>query len=197
MLVAGITGGIGSGKTFIASIFQQLGVPVYNADKRANLLMTERKNIIAAIKELLGNESYDSNGDLNKKVISNAIFSDENIKRKVNAVVHPEVALDFDAWKTKHKDLPYIIKESAILFESGANKGVDAVICVTAPTDVRLLRVKRRDGITDEKILSIIKNQMTDKEREPLCNFWILNDGEKPLLPQIMEIHNHLISIKK
>ena len=189
MKVIGITGGIGSGKSFVASIFSQLGIPVYDADSHAKPFMTTDPSIIKGLTENFGKTIYESNGALNKKLLSDLIFADENARLKVNSIVHPAVAIHFETWKDQHFRKPYVIKESAILFEANADKGIDFSICVTAPIDLRKERIKARDHSTNDKIQSIINNQMEEGERNSKCNFVVVNDNITPLLPQIIELN--------
>lgn len=188
MKVIGITGGIGSGKSFIASIFSQLGVPVYDADSQAKLLMTTDQSIIKGLTENFGKNIYENNGVLNRKLLSDLIFKDEKDRLKVNGIVHPVVSNHFEEWKAQYVLKPYIIKESAILFEANADKGVDFTVCVSAPLELRKERIRARDHSTNDKIQSIINNQMEEVERNSKCNFIIVNDNMTPLLPQIIKL---------
>ncbi len=186
MKVVGITGGIGSGKSFITSIFSRLGIPVYDADSQAKLLMTSDQNIIKGLTENFGETVYECNGALNKKLLSDLIFADEKVRMKVNNIVHPAVANHFKKWKEQYGQKPYVIKESAILFEAKADRGVDFTICVTAPIELRKERIRERDHSTNEKIQSIINNQMEEGTRNSKCDFIVVNDNITPLLPQII-----------
>lgn len=188
MKVIGITGGIGSGKSFIASIFSQLGIPVYDADSQAKLLMTTDQSIIKGLTENFGKNIYENNGVLNRKLLSDLIFKDEKDRLKVNGIVHPVVSNHFEEWKAQYVLKPYIIKESAILFEANADKGVDFTVCVSAPLELRKERIRARDHSTNDKIQSIINNQMEEVERNSKCNFIIVNDNMTPLLPQIIKL---------
>lgn len=188
MKVIGITGGIGSGKSFVASIFSQLGIPVYDADSQAKLLMTTDQSIIKGLTENFGKNIYENNGVLNRKLLSDLIFKDEKDRLKVNGIVHPVVSNHFEEWKAQYVLKPYIIKESAILFEANADKGVDFTVCVSAPLELRKERIRARDHSTNDKIQSIINNQMEEVERNSKCNFIIVNDNMTPLLPQIIKL---------
>ena len=189
MKVVGITGGIGSGKSFISSIFSHLGIPIYDADTEAKLLMVNEPRIINELIENFGKKIYTQGGELNRKLLSDLIFADKDVRLKVNAIVHPVVGQHFDTWKEKYKIKQYVIKESAILFEAKADKGVDFTICVTAPVELRKERIIARDHSTLNKIESIINNQMDEGERNSKCNFVVVNDNTIPLLPQIIKLN--------
>jgi dephospho-CoA kinase len=193
MKVIGITGGIGSGKTFVCRIFETLGIAVYNADMQAKKLMNEHLEIKTALKNLFGASIYDATEQLNRALLAQHIFSNPQHRAMVNGIVHPAVATDFELWKKQQKG-SYIIKESAILFESGANKGTDAVICVTAPKELRVERAMKRDGLSRERVLMIMKSQWTDEDRLDKCQHHIINDEQKALLPQVLTIHQLIIS---
>ncbi len=186
----GITGGIGSGKTFVANIFKTLGIPVYDADKAAKQLMNHeplRNKLI----QLFGNSIYNEQGELNRPVLASLIFNDKKKLDAVNALVHPAVAQHFNIWCNK-QNADYILKEAAIMFESGANKILDAVICVTAPETTRIERAMKRDNTSEEKIKTIIARQLNEEDRNKRCNYLIKNDGTEPLLPQVLKIHDLL-----
>ena len=148
-MIVGLTGGIGSGKTTVAKLFSNLGVPIYNSDIEAKKIMISNQSVIADIKELLGNEAYKGNL-LNKGFISNKIFNNKKLLEELNKIVHPAVRLHFSEWVKSCNSL-YVIKEAAILFESGAYKECDAIITVTAPLEERINRVMYRDKISEEE----------------------------------------------
>jgi dephospho-CoA kinase len=173
MKIVGLTGGIGSGKTTVASCFKNLGIPVYIADLAAKKLMTENTAIKKEISALLGENSYIS-GKLNKAYISEQIFSNKALLHEINAIVHPRVAIDFKQWLTAQQTA-YVIKESAILFESGGHKKCDFIITVVAPLELRLKRILDRDAISKTAVLSKINNQIQDSERLKDSDFAIEN----------------------
>ena len=144
-LQIGITGGIGSGKSLVCRIFSRFGIPVYDADRRAKSLMTTDGILISQIMKEFGDLSYDEKGELNRTYIAAKVFSDEGQLGKLNSLVHPRVAVDYQNWLTEHKDACYVVKEAALLFEAGSNKLMDKVIVVTAPEELRIQRVLARD----------------------------------------------------
>ncbi len=183
----GITGGIGSGKTYVSKVFDSLGIPVFNADTEAKKLMSSSSELIQSIKYEFGNDIFDDY-ILNTKKLASLVFSDTEKLRKLNSLVHPIVRQEFLRWQVKKKST-YVIKEAAILFESDSYKGLDAVICVTAPINLRIDRVKLRDGYSYREIKNRIENQISQEEKENLSDYIIVNDGVKSLLPQILRIH--------
>lgn len=193
MKAVGITGGIGSGKTFVAKLFHELGIPVYDADSAAKILMYNNHILKNELQQLLGNDIYTSDGNLNRKKMSELIFNDSTLRLKVNALVHPCVQLDFEKWITEQK-APFVLKESAILFEAGADKGLDTVICVTAPKELRIKRTVERDKIDVAKVNTIVQAQMDDELRNKKCAFVILNDGKAALLPQVLAVHEKILN---
>ena len=191
MKIVGLTGGIGSGKTTVAKQFMALGIPVYIADEEAKKLMNTSKIIQRKLIQLFGNEAY-TGSNLNKPFIANIIFNDKTFLQKMNAIVHPKVANHFKKWVSKQK-APYIIKEVAILFENDGYKQCDYVITVTAPLEIRMERLMKRDETTKEKIEAIIKNQWTDAEKIKLSNFIITNTALENTIKQVVEIHNKIL----
>ncbi len=192
MLKIGVTGGIGSGKTTVCKIFEVLDIPVYYADPRAKLLMIEDYKLVKEIKKLLGDKSYNKDKSLNRKYIANIIFNDKNKLNALNALVHPAVKDDFDKW-CDSQNSPYVLKEAALLFENGSYKSLDKTILVSAPLELRVLRVMKRDNHTRESILSRVRNQMPESEKEKLADIIIKNDNDISLISQIIEIHRQLV----
>ena len=192
MLKIGVTGGIGSGKTTVCKIFEVLDIPVYYADPRAKLLMIEDSKLVKEIKKLLGDKSYNKDKSLNRKYIANIIFNDKNKLNALNALVHPAVKDDFDKW-CDSQNSPYVLKEAALLFENGSYKSLDKTILVSAPLELRVLRVMKRDNHTRESILSRVRNQMPESEKEKLADIIIKNDNDISLISQIIEIHRQLV----
>ncbi len=197
MKIVGLTGGIGSGKTTVANMFNQLGVPIYIADVEAKQLMVTSKEIQEELIELFGSTVYLSNGDLNKKLIASVIFKDKIALNKMNHIVHPRVAQHFKLWLNEQKG-HYVIKESAILFENGGYKNCDFVITVTAPKDKRLARVISRDNTTKEKVEAIINNQWLDAEKVKHANYVINNVDLHDTQKQVNTVNaNILLKISK
>jgi dephospho-CoA kinase len=184
--IIGLTGGIGSGKTMVAEYFKSLGIPVYIADKEARQLMTS-ENIINALSNEFGKEILE-NGILNREKLAQLVFNNPKKLQKLNSIVHPEVKKHFDNWVEKHKNYPFIVKEAAILFESGSYKYCDTIITVTAPLETRLQRVMERDITDRESVLKRIENQWTDEERIAKSNYVIHNLAVESTKKQVDEI---------
>ncbi|MCC8144727.1 MAG: dephospho-CoA kinase [Tannerellaceae bacterium] len=183
MLKIGIIGGIGSGKSLIASLFELSGIPVYIADTRSKLLTDTSPVIRQALTKLFGETIY-TNNTLNKKLLTGFIFSDAAKLAQVNAIIHPEVQKDFLQW-TAQLSQPYCAIESAILFESGFNHLVDISVLVYAPPEVRIERVITRDQVDRQQVLQRINNQLPDEEKKEKADFIFYNDNKHPILPQL------------
>jgi len=188
----GLTGGIGVGKTYVSEVFKSLGVPVFNADIEAKKLMITFKKLMDLVKSEFGEDIY-VNENLNKEKLASIVFSDKSKLKKLNSLVHPIVKAEFEHWYTKQTS-PYVIKESAILFESNSHLGLDSVICVSAPLELRVARVMKRDNYTEKEIKNRIENQFSQEEKENLSDYIIINDNKDMLLPQIIKIHKELLS---
>jgi len=186
----GITGGIGSGKTYVSEVFKSLGIPVFNADVESKKLMTTSESLMSLVKTEFGEDIY-TNGSLNKEKLASIVFSDKSKLEKLNSFVHPIVKAEFEKWCTKQSSA-YVIKEAAILFESKANIGLDAVICVSAPLQLRIDRATKRDNTNEQEIKNRIENQISQEEKENLSDYIIVNDNKEMLLPQIINIHKLL-----
>ncbi len=182
----GLTGGIGVGKTYVSKLFQQMGVPVFNADVEAKKCMVEDGKLMSIVQAAFGENMY-ANGVLQKEKLANIVFNNEVALGKLNALVHPVVKQKFEDW-CKGQTAELVIKEAAILFESDAHLGLDAVICVSATETLRIARVQKRDGSSVKEIKSRMNKQMQQAEKEKLADFVILNDGEKLLLPQLIKL---------
>ena len=186
-IIIGVTGGIGSGKSYICRIISSLGFPVYNCDAEAKKLMNTNKHIINSLKQLIGENSYDSEGNLNKPIITQFLFANEENAHKINSVVHPVVKEDFRSWASaQNADL--IFMESAILFESGFIDVVDNVITITAPPETRIERTIRRDNTTREQVIARMNQQMQDEERVRLSDYIICNNTNDNVEQQIKTI---------
>jgi dephospho-CoA kinase len=184
--VIGLTGGIGSGKTTVANYFQEMGVPVYIADDGAKRVM-QSKNILVEVKSAFGGNIFD-NDILNRAKLAQIVFNDKEQLAKLNAIVHPAVKLDFDDWVKEHKNNDYVMYEAAILFESGRYKDCDVIITVTAPEEVRIDRVIKRDKTTREEVLSRMKMQWNDEKRISKSNFVINNNNLKNAKEEVVKI---------
>ena len=191
MIVVGLTGGIGSGKTTVAKQFELLGIPIYIADEEAKKLMNRSKIIKRKLIELFGNEAYVDN-QLNRAFIADIIFKNKEYLQKMNAIIHPRVAKHFNKWMKK-QSAPYVIKEVAILFENGGYEFCDYVITVIAPKKLRLSRLLKRDNTTKNKIEAIIKNQWTDEQKVKLSQFVITNEDLENTKKQVVKVHNQLL----
>ena len=192
MIIVGLTGGIGSGKTTVAKAFKALGIPVYIADEEAKKLMHKSKIIKRKLNQLFGDKAY-VDDQLNKPFIANIIFNDKTFLQKMNAIIHPRVAKHFEKWVLK-QDAPYVIKEVAILFENGGHQICDYVITVTAPKALRIERLLKRDNTSKENIEAIMKNQWTDNEKVKLSDFVIDNVSLHKIKEQVLEIHQKIIN---
>ncbi len=191
MIIVGLTGGIGSGKTTVAKQFEALGIPVYIADVEAKRLMAKSKIIKRKLIQLFGKKAY-INDVLNKQFIADIIFNDKTFLQKMNAIIHPRVAKHFEKWVLK-QDAPYIIKEVAILFENGGHTACDYIITVTAPKDLRIKRLLMRDNTTKNKIQAIMKNQWTDEEKIKYSHYIIDNVDMEITKNQVVDIHKDIL----
>jgi dephospho-CoA kinase len=188
----GVTGGLGAGKSLICEIFSNLGIPVYNADDRARWLMENNEELVSEIKGEFGEGAY-SNEKLDRDFMAARVFNDKEQLNSLNQLVHPIVRLDAEEWAIKYPDKPYLIREAALMIESGAHKDLDLLLVVTAPVKTRKDRVLKRDPFRRaEEIDKIIENQLPEVEKVKLANHIIINDGSQLLIPQVLSIHNML-----
>lgn len=190
----GITGSIGSGKSIVCKIFEQLGVPVYYADERAKILMISNAEIITKVKLLFGNESYSETGELNRKHLSDIAFNNKDLLTQLNQIVHPIVFKDFDNWlfEKEQLNIKYIIKEAALMFETDSYKKIDKFIVVTAPMELRISRTMQRDSILKEQVLSRMNNQLSQEEKLAKADYEIINNEEISLIEQVFSLHYQL-----
>jgi dephospho-CoA kinase len=196
-LKIGVTGGIGSGKTVVCQVFKTLGIPVYNADIQAKVLMTKDKDVKTAIRNNFGDMAYFRDGSLNTDYLSLHVFKQKDLLKILNSIVHPAVGRDFDSWVLNQAGKPYIIKEAALLVEAGSYKSLDHLITVTAPADLKIDRVLKRDKHrTKSDVENIMSNQLDDKEKIAKSKFVIKNDGKTLIVPQVLKIHDYLISLR-
>lgn len=187
----GITGGIGSGKSTVCRVFKLIGIPVFEADKVAKNLMNSDEKIRFELIQLFGNNIFDPNNKLNKKMLADLIFNDENLLEKVNNIVHPAVRNEFTLWHQKQNS-KYTVHEAAILFESGFYKMMDFTILVSAPEITRIERVVKRDNIKPELVESRMSKQWNDEDKRKLASIELVNDNKHLLIPQILEIDKKL-----
>lgn len=197
MLKVGITGGIGSGKTTICRIFETLGIPVFYADTVAKEIMVNDAILIKGVKDTFGEESYLPGGILNNKHIAGIVFNNADELAKLNALVHPAVFRAFDNWVAKlPNDVPYILKEAALLFESGSYKMCDKNILVTAPLALKLARVTKRDGVTEDQVKARMDKQFTDEKKIKMADYLINNNETDSLITQVMDLHQLFLNTK-
>lgn len=193
MLKIGLTGGIGSGKSTVARVFEVLGIPIYYADEAAKRIMNEDEGLKAQIIQAFGPSAY-AGGTLNRAYLAAEVFGDKQKLERLNALVHPVTIADSNQWMQR-QTTPYAIKEAALIFESGTQRHLDYVIGVSAPLSLRILRATRRDGSSKEKVESVIGRQLDESIKMKLCDFVIVNDEQQPLLPQVMQLHQKLLTI--
>ena len=193
-LLVGITGGIGSGKSLVSKIFSCLGAPVYDADNRAKWLMNNDDDLKKKIILKFGDKSFTAEGTLNREYLANTVFKDEGKLKQLNALVHPAVGEDFKKWATENRSSPYLIKEAALIFESGSYKILDVVVTITAPADIRIERILSRDPFRSrEQVEHIMQRQLSDEERKELADYELINDNEHLIIPQVLKLHQKFI----
>ena len=192
MLKIGITGNIGSGKTTVCKVFELLGVPVFYADTEAKRLMTEDVVLVNQLKQSFGQDAFFADGKLNRKHIAGIVFNNDAALRQLNELVHPAVFRAFDVWAAGQKTQFYVLKEAALLFESGSAAQSDQTIVVSASLEERVARVMLRDGISRAEVLRREAKQIPQEEKEKLADFVIQNDNNELVIQQILRIHNQL-----
>jgi dephospho-CoA kinase len=190
MLVVGLTGGIGSGKSTVARIFDRLGISIYDSDSRAKALYSESQELRGLMISNFGLDIYTHSG-INREKLAAIVFQDENKLALLNSLVHPLLQKDFESWMCLQSS-PYVIREAAILIESGAYKSCDKTIVVTASKEVRIRRVVNRDGVTESQVQQRMKNQLSDSERMQYADFEIQNNGKESLIEQVLMIDKKL-----
>lgn len=192
--IIGLTGGIGSGKSKVVSLFRSLGVPCYVADVEAKRLMITSEKLQKQLTDLLGEEVYVA-GNLNREYIAQIIFSDANKLKALNELVHPAVADDFQHW-LKNQKAPYVIKEVAILFENNGHLAVDKSLLITAPTELRIKRVIERDKSSKEAVIARMNNQWEDKQRIPLADYHFENIEWQETQKKVIDLHQRFLNLK-
>lgn len=193
MMLVGLTGGIGSGKSTVAQMFRELGVPVYDSDKEAKWLMANSPELKKAIIGLLGDKAY-TGKTLNRRYIAELVFKDVGLLQKLNKIVHPAVRQHFLKW-AKEQSAPYVIQETALIFENGAQDNYSATILVTAPLEMRLQRVMERDGVAKQVVLDRMKNQMDDNQKIDLAQFCIENIDLEATKEKVRGLHAKLLAM--
>lgn len=194
MLKIGITGNIGSGKTTVSRVFELLGVPVFYADEQAKNVMIQDVELVAGIKKAFGNEAYFEDGTLNRKHIAGIVFNDDAQLAILNSLVHPAVFRAFDEWLSV-QNAPYVMKEAALLFESGSYKKCNRTIMIDAPLELRLTRVVQRDGIPREAAEARNAKQYTEEKKIAMANDLIVNDGRQLVIPQVLKLHQQYLTM--
>lgn len=188
----GLTGNIGSGKTTVSRIFQALGVPIYSADEHAKQFL-ETKYTIEQIKNVLGAGCIDDTGSPNKKKIAALVFNNPHKLKQLEQIIHPQVRNDFFRWAAQHKSRDYVIMEAAILFETGQAQNFDQLILVTAPEQLRIERVCKRDSVDRQHVIQRMKNQWSQEIKIGLSDYVIVNDDKQVLIPQVEAVHKAII----
>lgn len=183
----GLTGGIGSGKSIVADLFRVFDIPVYDADVRSKELCISNAYLIDALKSLYGPEVYLNHGQLNKPFMASKMFADANLLKQTNQLIHPIVATDFSEW-AEAQEAEMVVQESALIFESNLDYLFDAVICVAAPTPLRIKRVCDRNHCSEQEVLERMRRQLPENEKISRSDFVVVNDGKEPLIPQIQNI---------
>lgn len=191
-MIVGLTGGIGAGKSYVADVFKKLNVPVYNSDFQAKELY-KKPEIANQLVQLIGEEAF-IDGQLNRKFVADKLFGNQELLQQWNAVIHPALALDFKEWVNAMASADYVLKEAAILFESGAHKDCDLVINVYADLPLRVSRVATRDGSSEQQIKERMQAQWTDRRRVEASDFVVYNNENQPILDQCLSIHENIIS---
>lgn len=194
MIKVGLTGNIGSGKSTVSKIFSTLNVPVFIADVEARLLYSEAE-VKEEVKSEIGEQVFDSNGEVNLKLMAELIFNNKEALLKINRIIHPRTLSKYHQWLKDYKQHIYTLHESAILFENNLQDHFDKIINISAPFETRLIRVTERDGIEQKKVIERMKNQMPEEVKNKLADFVIVNDGNQLLIPQIIEIDKKLKNI--
>lgn len=192
--VVGLTGGIGSGKTTVGRIFSALGVPVYNSDLRARELTNSHPLIVAGYSALFGQGVY-VEGSLDRARVAQLVFADKDLLKQAEAVVHPVVRDDFSQW-LKLWSAPYVVKESALLFENGAAREMDVILTVTAPEDLRIARVMQREACDEAAVRQRMAHQWAEADKVAQSTYVVVADEQKLVIPQILKIHQTLLGLR-
>lgn len=191
-MLVGLTGGIGSGKTTISKIFTAMGVSVFNSDNVAKKIINTDKEVVAAISQKFG--AVYSNNVLDTKKMAAIVFNDKTALEQLNNIVHPKVAQHFNNWVKEHSSEPILIKEAAILIESGAYQQMDKIILVTAPESLRTNRVMKRDKVSEEKVKERLSKQLSDAEKTTYADYLVDNGSNELVMPQVLKIIEQLKS---
>jgi dephospho-CoA kinase len=193
MLKIGLTGGIGSGKTTVAKVFELLNVPVYYADAVSKRLYQTSKELMASMKEHFGEDIY-TNDQINRQKLAAIVFNDAQKLQLLNSLVHPLTIKDAQQWMAR-QTAPYVIKEAALLFESGSAAGLDYVIGVSTPKHIRIKRVMDRDKVSREEVMARLNKQIDEEIKMRLCDFVIENNEQELVVPQVLQLHQTLLDL--
>ena len=192
MLRVGVTGGIGSGKSIVCRVIQELGYPVFHSDNVAKELLNNDPKVREEISGLFGNNLYNGT-EINREILASIIFKDEDAREKINSIIHPRVRRKFEDF-AKQSRSELVFNEAAILFETDGYKNFDVTILVTAPEELRIKRVMERDGVSREKVLDRMNSQWDDTRKSLLADYVLVNDEKEPLLEQIDAVLAELVS---
>lgn len=191
-MILGVTGGIGAGKSLVCEVFSHLGIACYNSDDRAKALLNHNPELKEEVIQLLGEDAYDK-GLLNRSFVAQRVFGNSELLEGLNALVHPRVKRDFESWQIE-QDSKFVIKEAAILIESGAYQQCDQILVVTAPKELRINRVLARDGADRASVEARMNKQLDEEERLSHANFVIKNDEQQMLVPQVIEVYQYILN---
>lgn len=192
MILVGLTGNIGSGKTTVSRLFSMLGVPVYYADKKGRQFLGFPE-VQEKVISLFGEEVLDKNGKIDRKKLASVVFADKGKLRQLNGVIHPIIRKDFRQWAKKRAGFPYVMEEAAILFEGGFAGDFDKIVLVTAPEHLRISRVCKRDGVGADSVRQRARHQWREEDKESLSDFVIKNDDTSLVIDQVRETHGELL----
>lgn len=195
MLKIGITGGIGSGKTTVCRVFELLGIPVFYADIEAKLAMVNDLGLIESVKNVFGEESYHPDGALNSAHLASIVFQQQSELDKLNALVHPAVFKAFEEWASL-QNATYVLKEAALLFESGSYQQCDKNILVTSPIDLRLTRVMQRDRVSEAQVRARMDKQLSDEHKAKMADYFVDNSPANSIILQVLDLHNQFTQLK-
>lgn len=196
MLKVGLTGSIGSGKSTIAGVFRVLGIPIYMADEEAKKIL-DLPEIIEKVVGLFGNYLINADGLIDRKALAGEVFSDSEKLGRLNAIIHPRVRTHFSEWIESTVNVPYIMQEAAIMYESGFSTFFDKIIVVAAPVEERIARVVKRDIMTRQQVLDRMDKQWSESKKLEQADYVIFNSEYSQAIPQVLEIHEHLCSISQ
>lgn len=194
MLKIGITGGIGVGKSIVCRLFEVLTIPVYDADTRAKWVMQHDLALKRELQDAFGREAYTSDEQLNRSYLASVVFNNQDRLNQLNAIVHPHVGTDFERWAAANAKAPYLIKEAALMFESESWRQMDEIIVVSAPLDVRIKRLLKRDPHrTKADILAIIEKQLSEADKIARAQHVVYNDDQHLIIPQVLALHQQFL----